>query len=487
MADNNTGNIFKETISALLSIIEVYDSSLKENSERIASHCIMFCRKLKLSREESERIYFAGLLHDIGMFHIPVDIIHKKDKLTEDEIAMLKMHPAISEKIISNISFLKGILPIVRHHHERFDGSGYPEGKKGSDIPYGSRIIALADTYDAMLTGRSYKDKKAIEEVIEEVEKESGKQFDPDLVKEYLQFLNPEDASDEVSQRSKEEDKKEIIQKTLNGIITSFKKGQISLPSLPTVVQDVQKAIDDPVSTTEDVAKLIETDSVISLRLVSIANSAVYRGSDKIQNVKQAVPRLGLKQTKSVVVAIANKSIYQTDNIEFKEILEKMWLHALACAYASRMIGTILKEENVDDLFLMGLTHDIGKVLLFKPFTDILAQTESINLDEVMESIQEAHCAMGSALLAKLGFSDAFVSVGRMHNNEKFSEATLKYILIVSLANILTRKTGYSLHEGTDIDLAEVNSAKLLKLDAAELEDVCAKVKQTMEDAASKF
>ena len=181
----------------------------------------------------------------------------------------------------------------------------------------------------------------------------------------------------------------------------------MSLPSLPTVVQDVQKAIDNPVSTTDDVAKIIETDSVISLRLISIANSAMYRGSDKIQNVKQAVPRLGLKQTKSVVVAIANKGIYQTDNIEFKEILEKMWLHALACAYASRMIGTILKEENVDDLFLMGLTHDIGKVMLFKPFTDILAQTESINLDEIMESIQEAHCGIGSALLAKLGFSKA--------------------------------------------------------------------------------
>jgi HD-like signal output (HDOD) protein len=298
----------------------------------------MFSRKLKLSKEESERIYFAGLLHDIGMFHIPVDIIHKKDKLTEDEIAMLKMHPAISEKIISNISFLKGVLPIVRHHHERFDGSGYPDEKKGSDIPYGSRIIALADTYDAMLTGRSYKDKKDIKEVIEEVEKESGKQFDPDLVKEFLQFLKPEDASDEVSQRSKEEDKKEIIQKTINDIIVRFKKGQISLPTLPTVVQDVQKAIDNPVSTTDDVAKLIETDSVISLRLISIANSAVYRGADKIQNVKQAVPRLGLKQTKSVVVAIANKGIYKTDNIEFKAILEKMWLHALACAYASRMI-----------------------------------------------------------------------------------------------------------------------------------------------------
>jgi HD-like signal output (HDOD) protein len=223
------------------------------------------------------------------------------------------------------------------------------------------------------------------------------------------------------------------------------------------------------------------------LRLISIANSAVYRGADKVQNVKQAVPRLGLKQTKSVVVAIANKGIYQTDNIEFKEILEKMWLHALACAYASRMIGIILKEENIDDLFLLGLTHDIGKVMLFKPFTDILAQTESINLDEVMESIQEALCAMGSVLLKKLVFSDAFVRVSRVHNNEKFTDVTLRDILIVSLANILTRKTGYSLHEGTDIDLAEVNPAKLPKLDAAELEDVCVKVKQTMEDAASKF
>ena len=164
-----------------------------------------------------------------------------------------------------------------------------------------------------------------------------------------------------------------------------------------------------------------------------------------------------------------------------------MWLHALACAYASRMIGTILKEENVDDLFLVGLTHDIGKVMLFKPFTDLLDRSIPFEINEVMENISAAHCGLGSALLEKLDFSDDFLKVARMHNNENFTDATLRYILIVSLANILTRKIGYSLHEGTDIDLAEVNPAKLLKIDAAELEDVCVKVKQTMEDAASKF
>jgi len=487
MAPASPGNLFKETVSALLSVLEVYDSALRENSERIASNCIRFCRKLNLSKEEGERIYFAGLLHDIGMFHVPVDIIHKTGKLTDDEMAMVKRHPVLSEKILSNISFLNGVLPVVRHHHEKFDGSGYPDAKKGSDIPYGSRIVALADAYDAIATGRPYKDKKVIKEVIEEVEKEAGKHFDPELVKEFIQFLKLEDASKAAVQRDESEDKKDTIQKTINSIIVRLKKGKISLPSLPKVVEDVQKAIDNPITTTDDIAKLIETDSVISLRLISIANSAVYRGTDKIQTVKQAVPRLGLKQAKGVVVAIANKGIYQTDNEEFKEILQKMWFHALACAYASRMIGVEIKEENVDDLFMMGLVHDIGKVLLFKPLTDLLDKTESITMDDIIEGSHGVHCSLGGALLEKLGFSDSFVRVARMHDDEKFSEATLKYILIVSLANLLTRKIGYSFYAGEEFDLAETSPAKHLKLSAENLESLCVKVKKVMEDAAGKF
>jgi len=487
MADDKTGNIFKETVNALLSVIETYDSALRERSERVASQCLMSCRKLNLSKKESERIYFAGLLHDIGMFCLPAEMFNKKDSLTEDKLAMLKMHPAAGEKILSNISFLKEVVPIVRHHHEKFDGSGYPDGLKGKDIPYGSRIVALADFSDALIAGRPYKDKKVIQEVIEEVKKEEGKHFDPELVEEFVQHLKMKDALDGAAKRNTAEDKKDVIQLTIKDLILKMKKGKIALPSLPKVVQDVQAAIDSVTSTTEDIAKIIETDSVISLRLISISNSAVYRGTDKIQTVRQAVPRLGLKQTKGIVVAIANKGIYQTDNVERKEILEKMWLHALACAYASRMIGEKLKELNIDDLFLMGLTHDIGRVMLFKPLTDLLDKEMPFKVEEIMDSITEAHCELGGALLGKLGFSEDFVRMATMHNNEKFSEATLKNILIVSLANILTRKIGFSLHEGEDIDLAEQEQAKLLGLDAAALEDICGKVKKTMEGAASKF
>lgn len=487
MAVKNPGNIFKETVSALLTVMEVYDSAMRENAERIASNCIRFCRELKRSKKDSEEIYFAGLLHDIGMFRIPVDIYNKKEALTREEQALVQMHPALSEKILSNISFLNGILPIVRHHHEKFDGSGYPDGKKGKDIPYGARILAMAEAYDVIATGRPYKDKKVIEEVIEEVEAQAGKHFDPDLVKDFVRFLKLEEAAGAAVEREEAEDKKELIQKTINSVIARLKQGKISLPSLPKVVEDVQKAIDDPITTTDDIAKIIETDSVISLRLISIANSAVYRGTDKIQTVCQAVPRLGLKQTKGVVVAIANKGIYQTDHEEFKEVLQKMWLHALACAYASRIIGVELKQENVDDLFMMGLVHDIGKVLLFKPLTDLLDKTQTITLDDIIAGSLGVHCSLGGALLEKLKFSDAFVRVARMHNDEKFSEATLKYILIVSLANLLCRKIGYSLHDGEGLDLAGTSPAKLLKLEASELENICGKVKKVMEGAASKF
>ena len=130
------------------------------------------------------------MFHDIGKIGVPDSILLKPGKLTDDEYSEIKNHPSIGVHILSNATIFKDILPIVKHHHERYDGFGYPGKLKGEDIPYFARIAALADTFDAMTSKRSYRDSLPLDIVKAEIEKNKGTQFDPNLADVFLDILN---------------------------------------------------------------------------------------------------------------------------------------------------------------------------------------------------------------------------------------------------------------------------------------------------------
>ncbi|MCP4715293.1 MAG: HDOD domain-containing protein, partial [Deltaproteobacteria bacterium] len=225
----------------------------------------------------------------------------------------------------------------------------------------------------------------------------------------------------------------------------------------------------------------------ISVRLITISNSATYRGTDKIQTVKQAVPRLGMKQSQSVVTAIASKGMYDVENEQFKEVLRKLWMHALATAYAARNLAVRVGLDDVEMLFLMGLVHDIGKVLLLKPLSELMDKAEVINMDEALTTIQVSHAHLGGSLLERLGFSQEVVRTTTMHNAKKFSDATQREILAVNLANLLAHKLGYTIWDEEEVELEQLESAKILALAPQALTDVCGEVKKIMDDAAQSF
>ena len=189
MNEKITDNIISEIVKTLISIIEEKDEFIKGHSERVASGCVHLWTYLGFPKERTNQIYLAGLLHDIGMVNIPPEIIHKSCDLSEDEWKKVKKHPEISEKILSHLSFMKGTLPTVRHHHEAWDGSGYPDGLKGEDIPVESRILCLVDSYDAMTSPRAYRPALSQQDTIENLTKSSGNKFDINLVNKFLVYL----------------------------------------------------------------------------------------------------------------------------------------------------------------------------------------------------------------------------------------------------------------------------------------------------------
>jgi putative two-component system response regulator len=171
-----------QTVQALAETIEAKDQYTQGHCERVRSLSVRLARELNLPEDQIEPLEFAALLHDIGKIGIPERILNKVGPLDPDEVEVIKMHPLIGAQILSIVEFFAPAINGVRHHHERWDGKGYPDGVAGEDIDPLARIITLADTFDAMAQSRPYRKALPLEEVLREIREESGKQFAPDVV-----------------------------------------------------------------------------------------------------------------------------------------------------------------------------------------------------------------------------------------------------------------------------------------------------------------
>lgn len=179
---------FLGTVKALSAAIDAKDQYTQGHSERVAMLSAMLASKVGFSAEEAERIRISGLVHDVGKIGVPESVLCKPSRLTDEEFEMIKRHPTIGYEIIKDIPDLQDVLPGVLHHHERWDGRGYPAGLSGEDIPRMARIMALADTFDAMSSNRAYRTGMDREKVFAEFRNCAGSQFDPDLVEPFLEL-----------------------------------------------------------------------------------------------------------------------------------------------------------------------------------------------------------------------------------------------------------------------------------------------------------
>ena len=181
---------YLESIETLRYTVEAKDTYTRGHSDRVSAYSVLLGEKLGLSEKELNDLKIGGLFHDIGKIGVPDSILLKDSKLTDDEYSEIKNHPAIGAHILSNATIFSDIIPIVKHHHERFDGFGYPGKLKGEEIPYLARITAVADAFDAMTSKRTYRNSLSLDVVKAELEKFKGTQFDPECADAFLDILN---------------------------------------------------------------------------------------------------------------------------------------------------------------------------------------------------------------------------------------------------------------------------------------------------------
>ena len=206
------------TIHSLVQALDARDPYTKGHSEQVSQLAIMIAKELSLPAPQIEDIRLAGLLHDIGKIGIPEKILNKPDNLTSIEFNQIKVHPYIGAQILKPIALFKPLLPFVYHHHERWDGKGYPDGLKGEAIPLGARILAVADAFDAITADRVYRPGKGDDAALNELVKCAGIQFDPLVVDALLTALEKKLFQDRVDSQWKFDKLSNVFEDVLEAV-----------------------------------------------------------------------------------------------------------------------------------------------------------------------------------------------------------------------------------------------------------------------------
>jgi hypothetical protein len=177
---------YEATVSALCQAVETKDFYTRGHSERVSRGSVMIAREIAMRTERVEAIRLAGMLHDVGKLGVPIEVLQKTGKLTDEEFAAIQLHPMRGLDIVRDIGFLDEAMAGIMHHHERIDGRGYPMGLAGDEIPEFARVLAVADAFDAMTSTRSYRGARPVPEAIAELRKWAGTQFDPAFVDAFV-------------------------------------------------------------------------------------------------------------------------------------------------------------------------------------------------------------------------------------------------------------------------------------------------------------
>jgi putative nucleotidyltransferase with HDIG domain len=181
--------LFYNTVETLVRTIQAKDQYTSGHSTRVSRYALLIADKLGLSTKEKHQLYLASMLHDIGKIGVPDELLHRPGKLSDEEMERVRSHVQLGASMIEMLGEMHPIVPLIRHHHECWDGTGYPDGMKGEEIPRISRIIAVADMYDAMTSDRPYRSRRTHQEAVDEIKRTTGTKLDPRVAEVFLQVL----------------------------------------------------------------------------------------------------------------------------------------------------------------------------------------------------------------------------------------------------------------------------------------------------------
>lgn len=362
--DDLQTNFTKELLTSIIKIMEMYDLYTKGHSENVAKLASAIAKEMNLPKQTIKNTYWSGLVHDIGKLLIPLNVLNKKGRLTDQEFELIKKHPVWGNKALSSSETLKPIAKYILHHHERWDGRGYPEGLKGNEIPVISQILGVADAWDAMLSKRSYRESLSTEEALLEVKKNKGSQFSPKVVNSFIKIV--------------ENNKIEKLKiDVLNNEINDSKKEKNFLKRREEYEELFKKA--------EEGIVILDEDFHIIRANNYFINMFEYEKQQIIgENIKKIVPKAKIYETENYISKLSQGVNVNSKTIRKKENGEviKVSIHAFPVSLESGNMGyyviyrditeleeTKIKYENIKERYKALFENENTVMLIIDPDT----------------------------------------------------------------------------------------------------------------------
>lgn len=456
---NEIGNQFeneerlRSLAHGLSAALDARDPKTRGHSDRVAMIAMAIINEMEKTDESPvyqelrSCMRLAGLLHDIGKVGIPDSILLKAGELTKEEYNFIKRHPLIGAEIVNACTGLKRLVPGVLYHHEHYDGSGYPFGLKGEEIPLLARVIALADSFDAITSDRPFRAASSHEEAISILTGYPAKNFDPKVLeallsaheKGTLTFVRSPARPGSAGEPDAEIDDR-------------YSDALKSLPTLPPVLTVVNKMLADQEAPLKDVAKALSSDEGLTSRVLRLVNSAYYGLPRRISTVPLAITILGAKAVKNQVVNIAFADL-MTSLAGGRKEYTLLWRHAIRTGAWAKAIAAKFGSADEEEAFTAGLVHDIGKALALrlKPADYGKLVLESARSGKDLRGVEEQvlgfdHSRIGAWAAEKWKLPQTLVGSIRWHHEPEGvrdeEEMVRKIIETVHLADILAKASG---------------------------------------------
>jgi response regulator RpfG family c-di-GMP phosphodiesterase/HD-like signal output (HDOD) protein len=365
-------------VRAIADALEAKDEHIHGHARRVRGYAAAVGRRMGLGEESLEQLALAAFLHDIGKLGTPDHILLKPGPLSPEEASSMRQHSRRGARMLTDIVGLEDAADAVLHHHEHFDGTGYPEGLSGERIPLLSRIILVADAYDAMTSPRPFRDACLHEQAVARLEEEAGSRFDPEVVRAFGEFKPLA-----------------LIRRAVAaGPYVSFPGGS-----------DVSGL------TFDELIERVSGETLLAARVLHAANSA---GGPQTANLAVACDALGGARLREIVSGDAAWGEGHTYS-------EALWEHSLRAAEAARLIAEQTGILNPEDAYTLGLLHDIGEALLASLFPAAAAVLAGLDAEERVEyeaaSYGVDHAQVGQWVLDGCGVPRALSSALQTHHD----------------------------------------------------------------------
>ena len=421
-------------VRAIADALDAKDDYVHGHARRVSGYSTAIGRRLNLDASLLEQLELAALLHDIGKIGTPDHILLKPAPLTAQERAVMQLHSERGARMLAGISEMQEVAAAVRHHHERFDGTGYPEGLYGEQIPLPARIIAVADAYDAMTSPRPFREALDHEAALRHLESGAGTQFDPLIVRAFSDF--------------------EAISQIRRSILAGQYGARLSIAPLASRVNEF---------TFKELVDEIESEPVLAACVLRAANTGFYGA--QTARLQEACERLGDSRLRSI---IERNCLHD----EHGGSPERLWEHSLRCATSARLLAEQTAIIHPDDAYTLGLLHDIGEILFRSLFPAEMDSMQHLSGDERELSEVVAfgvdHAQVGQWILESCGVPRLLTATVQTHHD--VMRMNDPAALLLHVANAVARAD--DAYKVTALDALGSDRLALMGLSRADLASV---------------